>query len=113
MLNDKNLIDPISVVIHRKGTISIPTNERVFDHKYHRSDIWRLYRRSSIRKLLDKLSESLIQTRKDNMPRLESASNHKLEFINHIYIKFHEINPKKIYREKCKKLYTYSKKIIK
>ena len=27
------------------------------------------------------------------MARLEGASNHKLEFINNIYIKFHEINP--------------------
>ena len=26
VLNDKNLIDPISGVIHRKGTISISTN---------------------------------------------------------------------------------------
>ena len=100
MLNDKNLIDPTSVVIQRRGTISIPTNERVFDDKYHRSDILKLYRKSSIRKLLDKLSESLIQTREDNMPRLESASNHKLEFINNIYIKFYEINPKKLYRNK-------------
>ena len=27
------------------------------------------------------------------MERLEGASNHKLKFINNIYIKFHEINP--------------------
>ena len=27
------------------------------------------------------------------MARSEGASNHKLEFINNIYIKFHEINP--------------------
>ena len=27
------------------------------------------------------------------MARLEVPSNHKLEFINNIYIKFHEINP--------------------
>ena len=27
------------------------------------------------------------------MARLEGASNHKLEFINNIYVKFHEINP--------------------
>ena len=27
------------------------------------------------------------------MARLEGASNHKPEFINNIYIKFHEINP--------------------
>ena len=27
------------------------------------------------------------------MARLDGASNHKTEFINNIYIKFHEINP--------------------
>ena len=27
------------------------------------------------------------------MARLKSASNHRLEFINNIYIRFHEINP--------------------
>ena len=26
------------------------------------------------------------------MPRLEGVSNHKSEFINNIYVKFHEIN---------------------
>ena len=113
VLNDKNLIDPISGVIHRKGAISIPTNERVFDDKYHRSDILKLYRQSIIRNLLDKLTKSSIQNREDNMPRLEGVSNHKLEFINNIYIKFREINPKKLYRNKYKNLWTYSKKIIK
>ena len=49
VLNDKNLIDPITRVIQRKGTISIPTNESVFDDKYHPSDIFKLYRRSIIR----------------------------------------------------------------
>ena len=93
IFNDKTLIDPITNVIYRKGTISIPTNERVFDDKHHHSDIFKLYRRSSIRKLLDQLTESLIQNRENNMARLEGASNHKLEFINNIYIKFHEINP--------------------
>ena len=47
------------------------------------------------------------------MPRLEGASNHKLEFINNIYVRFHNINPKKLYRNKQEKLYTYSKNIIK
>ena len=113
VLNDKNLIDPISGVIHRKGAISVPTNERVFDDKYHRSDILKLYRQSIIRNLLDKLTKSSIQNREDNMARLEGVSNHKLEFINNIYIKFREINPKKLYRNKYKNLWTYSKKIIK
>ena len=96
VLNDKDLVDPISGVIYRKGTISIPTNERVFDDKYHHSDIFKLYIRSRIRKLLDNLTQSLIQNREDNMARLEGASNHKLEFINNICIKFHEINPPNI-----------------
>ena len=58
VLNDKDLVDPISGVIYRKGTVSIPTNERVFDDKYHHSDIFSLYRRSSIRRLLDNLTQT-------------------------------------------------------
>ena len=53
VLNDKDLIDPITGVIYRKSSISIPSNERIFDDKYHHSDIFSLYRRPSIRKLLD------------------------------------------------------------
>ena len=49
VLNDKNLIDPITGVIYRTPTISIPTNERVFDDKYHHSNIFKLYCRSIIR----------------------------------------------------------------
>ena len=49
VLNDKNLVDTLTGVIYRKGTISIPTNERVFDDKYHPSDIFKLYCRSIIR----------------------------------------------------------------
>ena len=94
VFNDEDLVNPISGVIYRKGTISIPTNERVFDDKYHHSDIFSLYRRSSIRRLLDNLTQYLIQNRENNMERLEDTSNHKLEFINNIYIKFHEINPR-------------------
>ena len=80
-------------MIHKKGTISIPTNERVYDDKYHHSNVLTDYPRSSIRKLLDNLTASLIQNGKDNMARLEGASNHKLEFINNISVKFHEIKP--------------------
>ena len=39
------------------------------------------------------MTTSLIQNREDNMARLEGASNHKLEFIENIYVKFHKINP--------------------
>ena len=93
ILNDKDLVDPLTGVIHKKGAISIPTNERVYDDKYHHSNVLTLYPRSSIRKLLDNLTASLIQNGEDNMARLEGASNHRLEFINNIYVKFHEINP--------------------
>ena len=37
--------------------------------------------------------DQTFENREDNMARLEGASNHKLGFINNIYIKFHEINP--------------------
>ena len=84
----RDLVDPSTGVIFRRGTISIPTNERVFDDKCHHSIIFTLYRRSGIGKLWDKLTESLIQNREENMARLEDASNHKLEFINNIYINF-------------------------
>ena len=49
VLNDKNLVDTLTGVIYRKGTISVPTNERVFDDKYHHSKIFKLYCRSIIR----------------------------------------------------------------
>ena len=42
VLNDKDLVDPISGVIYRIGTISTPTNENVYDDKYHYSDIFTL-----------------------------------------------------------------------
>ena len=93
VLNDRDLVDPVTRIAHRRATISIPTNEKVFDDKYHYSNIFRLYHRSSIRKLLDKLTQSLTQNREDKMARLKGASNHRLEFINNIYIRFHEINP--------------------
>ena len=41
---------------------------------------------------MDDLTTSLIQNREDTMARLEGASNHKLDLINNIYIKFHVIN---------------------
>ena len=93
VLNDRDLVDPSTGIVYRRGKISIPTNERVFNNKYHHSFIFTLFRRSSIRRLLDNLTKSLIQNREDNVARLEDASNHKLESINNIYIKFHKINP--------------------
>ena len=48
--------------------------------------VFTLYPRSRIRKLLDDLTASLIQNQEDNMARLEGASNHKLEFIENIYV---------------------------
>ena len=93
MLNDRDLVVPSTGITHRRSTISIATNERVYDDKYHHSNVFTLYPRSSIRKLLDNLTTYLIQNREDNMARLEGASNHKLEFIDSIYVKFYEINP--------------------
>ena len=34
-INDKDLVDPSTGITHRRGTISIPTNERIYDDKYH------------------------------------------------------------------------------
>ena len=67
VINDKDLVDPTTGAIYRKGTISIPTNEKVYDDKYHQSDIFSLYTRSSIRNLLDNLTISLIQNRENDM----------------------------------------------
>ena len=80
-------------MIHKKGTVSLLTHEKVYDGKYHHSNVFTFYLRSSIRKLLDDLTTSLIQNREDNTAKLEGASNHKLEFIENIYVKFHKINP--------------------
>ena len=93
VLNDKELVDPVTGIIHKKGTISIPANEKVYDEKYNHSNVFTLYPRSSIRKLLDDSTASLIQNREDNMARSEGASNHKLEIIDNIFVKFHVINP--------------------
>ena len=93
VLNHKDLVDSLTGIIHRKGTISIPNNERVYDDKYHHSNVFTLYPRSSIGKLFDDLTPSLIPNREDNMTRLQGESNRKLEFLNHIYVKFHVINP--------------------
>ena len=41
---------------------------------------------------MDDLTTSLIQNREDNITRLEGASNHKLEFIDNIFVNFHVIN---------------------
>ena len=71
ILNDRDLVDPVTGVIHKKVAISIPTNERIYYDKYHHSNVFTLYPRSSIRKLLDDLTTSLIQNREDNMARLE------------------------------------------
>ena len=93
VLNDKDLVDPVTSIIHKKGTISVATNEKVKDDKYHHSNVFTLHPRSSIRTLLDDLIASLVQNGEDNVARLDGASNHKLEFIDNIYVKFHVINP--------------------
>ena len=92
VLKDRDLLDPSTGITHRRGAISIPINESVYDDKYHHSYVFTLYPRSSIRKLYD-LTASLIQNREDIMARLEAASNHKLEIIENIHVKFHVITP--------------------
>ena len=42
VLNDKDLVDPVTGIIHKKGTISIPTNEKVYDDKCSHSDVFTL-----------------------------------------------------------------------
>ena len=93
VLNDKDFVDPVTVIIHKKGTISILTNEKIYDDKYQHSNVFTLYPRSSIRKLLDNLTTYSIQNREVNMARLEGATNHTLEFIDNIYLKFYKISP--------------------
>ena len=56
--NDRDLVDPFTGIIHRRGTILILTNERVYDSKYRHSNVFTLFPRSSIRKLLDILTTS-------------------------------------------------------
>ena len=37
--NDKDLVDPVTGVIHKRVTISSPTNESIYDDKYHHSNV--------------------------------------------------------------------------
>ena len=39
ILSNKDLVDPITGVICRKGTINIPTNREIEDDKYHQSEV--------------------------------------------------------------------------
>ena len=93
VLNNRDLVDSVTGIIHKKGTVYIPTNREVEDDKYHQSDVLTLYSRSSIRKILDDLNTSLIQKREDNMARLEGANNHKWKYIKETFVRFHELNP--------------------
>ena len=61
VLNNRDLFDPVTAIIHKKGTVFIPTNREVEDDKYHQSDALTLYPRYIIRKVLDNLNTSLIQ----------------------------------------------------
>ena len=44
ILNNKDLVDPITGIIYRKGTINIPSNKEIEDDKYHQSEVFTLYR---------------------------------------------------------------------
>ena len=85
-------------IIHKKGTISVPTDEKVYDDKYHHNNVQTLFPRSSIRNLLDGSIASLIQNGEDNMAKLEGSINDNLEYI-YIYIYILLFN---------KKLYSYA-----
>ena len=61
ILNDKDLVDPSTGVMHKNDAISISTNEIVYDNKYHHSNVLTLYPRYSIGKLLGNLTAFLIQ----------------------------------------------------
>ena len=39
IFSNKDLVDPITGVIYRKGTINIPTNREIEDDKYHQSEV--------------------------------------------------------------------------
>ena len=56
--NDRDLVDSFTGTIQRRGTILILINERVYDNKYRHSNVFTLFPRSSIRKLLDNLTTS-------------------------------------------------------
>ena len=64
VLNNRDLFDPVTAIIHKKGTVFIPTNREVEDDKYHQSDALTLYPRYIIRKVLDNLNTSLIQKKR-------------------------------------------------
>ena len=68
-------------------------NQIVYDNKHHYGNPLTLYPKSSIRKLLDDLAQSLYQNRFENLTKEEGSSCHTTEFINDIYIKFNEIDP--------------------
>ena len=36
----KDLVDLLTGIIHKRGAISIPTNEKIFDDKYHHSNVF-------------------------------------------------------------------------
>ena len=82
VLNEIPLCDSLTGITHQSGTTYIPTNREVEDDKYRQNDVFTLYPRSSIRRLLDNLKQSLIQKREDNMARLKGDSNHKCKYIN-------------------------------
>ena len=42
VLNDRDLVDSSTGITHRRFTISILTNERVYDDKYHHSNVFTL-----------------------------------------------------------------------
>ena len=83
----------IAMIENFSKNVDRNNNHIVYDNKYHYGNPLTLYPKSSIRKLLDDLAQSLYQNRFENLAKEEGSSCHTTEFISNIYIKFHEIDP--------------------
>ena len=83
----------IAMIENLSKMVGKNNNQIVYDNKYHYGNPLTLYPKSSIRKLLDDLVQSLYQNRFENLAKEEGSSCHTTEFINNIYIKFYEIDP--------------------
>ena len=83
----------IAMIENLSKMVGKNNNQIVYDNKYHYGNPLTLYPKSSIRKLLDDLVQSLYQNHFENLAKEEGSSCHTTEFINNIYIKFHKIDP--------------------
>ena len=93
--NRNNATQKISIAMSENFSKKVGRNNNqiAYDNKYHYGNPLTLYPKSSIRKLLDDLTQSFYQNHFENLAKEEGSSCHTTEFINNIYIKFHEIDP--------------------